>query len=86
MARRGTTSEYYPAPPCYRNVGLESRTPGGPNNIIAVVNQPTQMQAPSAFRQTDGNGNRINSAGVPIAINANLEQKAIDTPVNPHTS
>lgn len=83
MVRRSTISEYQPAPPCYRNVGLESQTPGGPTNIISVVNQPTQMQAPSAFRQTDGNGNRINSAGVALAINANLQQKSIDNPIFP---
>ena len=79
MALRSTSSGYYPAPPCYRNLSSQ----GAPVTQIAVVNQPTSMQAPSAFRQTDGNGNRINSAGVPLAINANLQQKAVVAFTNP---
>jgi len=79
MALRNTTSEFQPAPPFYRNASGGSHF----NNQIAVVNQATSLQAPSAFRQTDGNGNRINSAGVPIAINDGLAQKSISTPINP---
>ena len=81
MALRNTTSEFQPAPPFYRNASGGSHF----NNQIAVVNQATSLQAPSAFRQTDGNGNRINSAGVALPLNGNLQQKAVVTFVNPTT-
>jgi len=79
MALRSTTSEYQPAPPFYRNVAAT----GAPIAQIAVVDQATSMQAPSAFRQTDGNGNRINSAGVALPLNANLQQKEVVSFINP---
>ena len=81
MARRSTISEFQPAPPFYRNVA----STGAPVAQIAVVNHRTSMQAPSAFRQTDGNGNRINSAGAALPLNGNLQQKAVVTFVNPTT-
>ena len=79
MARRSTISEYQPAPPFYRNSGGN----GAPTANIDVVDRPTSMQAPSAFRQTDGNGNRINSAGVALPLNGGLQQKAIVLSIDP---
>ena len=36
MVQRSTTSEFQPAPPCYRNQGKASRTPGGPRTIPRI--------------------------------------------------
>jgi hypothetical protein len=36
MVQRSTTSEFQPAPPCYRNQGKLSRTPGGPRTIPRI--------------------------------------------------
>lgn len=83
MADRDTTSEYQPAPPCYRNAGKTNQLLGAPNNIITVVNRPSQMQCASATRGIDGVGNRINSAGQIIGLTENLEQKAISNSINP---
>ena len=85
MALRSTTSEYYPAPPFYRNQGQTSQTPGAPNNIVSINPPvPPNMQCASATRYIDGTGNRLNSAGQAIAINAELPSKAISNPINPY--
>lgn len=84
MVRRSTVSEFYPAPPFYRNQGQVSQTPGGPNNIVSInAPMPPNMQCSSATRGIDGTGNRINSAGQQIAINAELPAKSLDNPINP---
>ena len=83
MAERSNTSEYQPAPPFYRSQGRANQLEGTPTNLVAVTNHPSNMQCSSATRGIDGVGNRINSAGQVIPLNAKLEQKSISIAVNP---
>ena len=81
MAQRSTTSEYQPAPPCNRNQGKSSRTPGAPQA------RPTRRAGGNAcvapIRQLDATGQRINTAGQVLTANQDVEGTSISIAINP---